>query len=58
MNKSTAVRKAKTAYKLAKMLGISRQAVSKWRGQIPAAQEENLRKIRPEWFAIKSEEIK
>lgn len=50
MNKSTAVKKAKSAYKLAQILGISRQAVSKWHGQIPVAQEEKLMKIRPEWF--------
>lgn len=57
MYKSTAVKKAGSAYRLAKILGISRQAVSKWRGQVPTAQEQKLHSLRPAWFAIKSAKV-
>lgn len=51
MKKSTAVKKAKSAYRLAQILGITRQAVSKWGdGDIPAAQLDKLRELRPQWF--------
>lgn len=51
MNKSEAVKKATSAYKLAKMLGVSRQAVSKWPGDhLPPKRLEQLKAVRPEWF--------
>jgi predicted transcriptional regulator len=50
MKKSTAVKKAKSAYKLAQLLGITRQAVSKWGDDVPPAQVERLRELRPTWF--------
>lgn len=53
MKKSTAVKKATSAYKLAQLLGISRQAVSKWPDLIPAGQVVRLQELRPEWFAGK-----
>lgn len=55
MKKSTAVKKAKSAYKLAALLGVTRQAVSKWGAQVPPARVEQLRELRPEWFAVRSE---
>lgn len=54
MKKSTAVKKARSAYKLAQMLHISRQAVSKWGDRIPAARVLELQALRPEWFARKN----
>lgn len=51
MKKSAAVKKAKSAYKLAQILGVTRQAVSKWGdGDVPPAQVEKLRELRPGWF--------
>ena len=52
MKKSTATKKV-TAYRLAKLLGISRQAVSKWGDTLPparAAQLTELMRDRPELF--------
>jgi predicted transcriptional regulator len=56
MKKRTAVKKAKSAYKLAQILGITRQAVSKWPAdsEIPQAQESKLRELHPEWFAARA----
>jgi predicted transcriptional regulator len=55
MKKSTAVKKAKSAYKLAQLLGITRQAVSKWGdGDVPPAQVAKLQELRPEWFRRQS----
>jgi len=35
---------------LAKLLGITRQAISQWGGQVPQARVWQLRALRPEWF--------
>lgn len=51
MKKKSAVKKARSAYRLAQLLGITRQAVSKWGDDVPAAQVEKLRKSHPHWFA-------
>lgn len=52
MNKTEAVEKAGSAYKLAQLLGVTRQAVSKWPGDhLPSKRLEELKKMRPEWFA-------
>lgn len=52
MNKTEAIEKAGSAYRLAKMLGVTRQAVSKWPGDhLPPKRLEQLKAIRPEWFA-------
>ena len=50
MKKTTAIKKAGSAYKLAKMLGISKQAVSKWPEKIPEQREAQLRESNPKWF--------
>lgn len=39
-----------TSYKLAQALGISRQAISKWRGNVPATREAQVRQQFPQWF--------
>lgn len=51
MLKQTAIKKAGTATALAAILGISKQAVSKWGEHIPELQEFRLRKKRPSWFS-------
>ncbi len=51
MTKSQAIRFAGSAAKLARVLGISDQAVSKWGEDIPALQAYRLREIKPRWFA-------
>lgn len=57
--KSDAVSKAGSAYRLALILGIKKQAVSKWGRQedgsyidvpVPSKRIEQLKKLRPEWF--------
>jgi predicted transcriptional regulator len=60
MKKRTAVKKAKSAYKLAQILGITRQAVSKWPSdaEIPVAQEAKLRELYPQWFAVRVEKVR
>jgi len=50
MDKQTAIRFAGGARNLAILLGISTQAVYKWR-EIPEAQLVRLRKFKPGWWA-------
>lgn len=50
MKKSTAIKKAGSAYRLAKLLGISKQAVSKWPEKVPEQREVQLRELQPRWF--------
>lgn len=45
------VKLAKGRRNVAQLLGISTQAVYKWGKQVPAARVDQLRKLRPEWFA-------
>lgn len=49
MDKSKALRLAGGGAALARLLGISPQAVSKWR-EIPPLQVYRLRELRPRWF--------
>lgn len=59
MMKSEAVSRAGSAYRLALILGIKKQAVSKWGRQsdglyidvpLPSKRTDQLKKLRPEWF--------
>lgn len=50
MTKTEAIQKAGSAYKLAQVLGLTRQAISKWGDTVPVFREQHLREIRPEWF--------
>ena len=49
MDKSKAIKLAGSAAELARLLGITRQAVSKW-DAIPQLQVYRLREMRPRWF--------
>jgi DNA-binding transcriptional regulator YdaS (Cro superfamily) len=49
MDKREAIKRAGTASKLAKILGISNSAVSQWKA-IPEARLWQLKAMRPEWF--------
>ena len=51
MNKEKAIELAGTPAKLAKLLGVSRQAVNNWQ-QIPKLRVFQLRVLRPEWFEV------
>ena len=51
MNKEKAIKLAGTPAKLAKLLGVSRQAVNNWQ-QIPKLRVFQLRVLRPEWFEV------
>lgn len=53
MKKTTAIKKAGSAYRLAKLLNISKQAVSKWPRDIPPLREMQLKEMFPEWFPAK-----
>jgi DNA-binding transcriptional regulator YdaS (Cro superfamily) len=50
MDKAQAIHKAGTAMALAKLLGITRQAISQWGDEIPQARLWQLKAIKPEWF--------
>ena len=50
MKKLHAIKKAKSAANLARLLGISKQAVSKWGENLPELQIYRLKELKPEWF--------
>ncbi len=50
MDKATAIKKAGTGVKLAKLLKITPQAVSAWGADLPPLQVYRLRELRPHWF--------
>jgi DNA-binding transcriptional regulator YdaS (Cro superfamily) len=51
MDKQTAIQKAGSAMALAKLLGITRQAISQWGETLPPARVWQLKALKPEWFA-------
>jgi len=51
MDKQYFIEKAGTPSKLAKLLGVTRQAVNNWQ-QIPTLRIFQLRVLRPEWFDV------
>jgi|GEM_PF-1952317 len=51
MDKQYFVNKAGTPAKLAKLLGVTRQAVNNWQ-QIPKLRIFQIRVLRPEWFEV------
>ena len=53
MKKRTAIKKAGSAYRLSKMLGISRQAVSKWPDDVPLLRVYQLQEKHPEIFGVR-----
>lgn len=55
MKKADAIKLAGSAIKLAKVLGITKGAVSHWGEDIPKGREYELRYIKPEWFAPQKE---
>ena len=50
MKKADAIKLAGSAIKLAKVLGITKGAVSHWGEDIPRGREYELRYLKPEWF--------
>jgi DNA-binding transcriptional regulator YdaS (Cro superfamily) len=55
MNITIAIKKAGSVSALARILGVSRQAVQQFRSVgLPAARVDTLREARPEWFSSKS----
>jgi DNA-binding transcriptional regulator YdaS (Cro superfamily) len=50
MDKKQAIEKAGSAMALAKLLGITRQAISQWGDDVPAARLWQLKALRPKWF--------
>ena len=54
MKKSTLLKKLKISqYRLAQLLGLSRQAVSQWGADVPPERENEMRRIWPEAFQPK-----
>lgn len=51
MDKSYAVRKAGSQSALARLLGVTRQAVSQWGDKLPPLQAYRLKEMRPRWVA-------
>ena len=55
MKKQDAIKLAGSAIKLAKVLGITKGAVSHWNEDIPKGREYELRYIKPEWFEVEKQ---
>ena len=55
METQKAIKLAGSAIKLAKLLGITKGAVSHWGETIPRGREWQLRLMRPEWFIEEKE---
>ena len=51
MTKEKAISLAGSQVKLAKLLGVSKQAVYNWK-EIPKGRVWQLRVLRPEWFSV------
>jgi DNA-binding transcriptional regulator YdaS (Cro superfamily) len=50
MKKQDAIKLAGSAIKLAKILGITKGAISHWGDDVPVGRVYQLRYIKPEWF--------
>ena len=50
METKVAINKAGSAMALARLLGITRQAISQWGEHIPQARLWQLKSLYPEWF--------
>jgi DNA-binding transcriptional regulator YdaS (Cro superfamily) len=50
MDKEQAIKLAGSASALAKLLGITRAAVSQWGAKVPQARVWQLKALRPKWF--------
>jgi DNA-binding transcriptional regulator YdaS (Cro superfamily) len=50
MEKTQAIRLAGSQSELAKLLGISQPAVSRWGDRVPKMRVWQLRVLKPEWF--------
>jgi hypothetical protein len=50
MDKSQAIEKAGNATALARLLGITRQAIYQWGDELPIQRYWQLKVLRPEWF--------
>jgi hypothetical protein len=51
MDKSFAVKKAGTQANLARLLGVTKQAVNQWGDKLPPLQVYRLRELRPRWYS-------
>lgn len=51
MNTQTAIQLAGSKAKLARLLGVSRAAVTQYHAVLPAKRIDRLRQAHPEWFA-------
>ena len=50
MKKLDLIRAAGSGYALAKILGISPQAVNKWPDEVPALQQYRIKELKPRWW--------
>jgi DNA-binding transcriptional regulator YdaS (Cro superfamily) len=50
MDTQQAIEKAGSAMALAKLLGITRQAISQWGKELPQARLWQLKALKPSWF--------
>jgi transcriptional repressor of cell division inhibition gene dicB len=53
MDTQQAIEKAGSAMALAKLLGITRQAISQWGDTVPQARLWQLKALKPSWFRTK-----
>ena len=57
METQKAIKLAGSAIKLAKLLGITKGAVSHWGEKVPRGREWQLRVMKPEWFDTKEQSV-
>lgn len=55
MKTETAIQLAGTSAELARVLGLSRAAISQWPDDVPPLRVYQLREMKPEWFAQEPE---
>jgi hypothetical protein len=51
MKTDQAIKLAGTSAELARLLGVSRAAISQWPETVPPLRVYQLKELRPEWFA-------
>lgn len=51
MKTKTAIKRAGGKLPLGNLLGIDRRSIQKWTENVPSKREDQLRELKPEWFA-------
>lgn len=57
MKTKTAIKRAGGKLPLGALLGIDRRSIQKWTDNVPPKREEQLRKLKPEWFPKRKDRV-